>query len=395
VRRLLCALLACVLLSACAAQPAAPSAPAQSPPAVSAAAPQAQPIPEPEPEPEPEPLPPTPEEQAQAILDGMTREERLGQLFFVRYPGEDALAQKWAQEYHLGGYILFGREFKESNPDGVREKIAACQQESAVPMLIAVDEEGGSVVRASCYPAFRAERFPSPQKLFSKGGLEAVREDALEKSTFLKELGINVNLAPVADVSTDPGDFIYSRAFGQDAQATAEYVEIVVSAMEEMGMGSVLKHFPGYGNNLDTHTGIAMDKRPLDQFLKEDLLPFSAGAQAGAGGVLVSHNIVSCLDDTLPASLSPAAYTLLRQEVGFDGVAMTDDMDMKAVAQYAKDGSAAVLALAAGADMVLTSDPVGQLAQVRSALEEGSLTWDRVEQAALRVLTWKIKLGLL
>jgi len=394
-RELLCTLLACVLLGSCAAPAPDQSGPAQPQSSVSAPVPDPEPAPQPEPVPDPEPLPPTPEQQVQRLMEGMTLEQLAGQLFFVRYPGEDTLARNWAQEYHLGGYILFGRDFKDSTPDGVRQKIASCQQVSATPMLIAVDEEGGSVVRASYYPAFRSEKFPSPQKLFARGGLEAIREDALEKSTFLKELGINVNLAPVADVSTDPGDFIYSRAFGQDAQATADYVSVVVSAMEKMGMGSVLKHFPGYGNNLDTHTGIAIDRRPLEQFMKEDLLPFVSGAQAGAGGVLVSHNIVACLDATLPASLSPAAYDLLRREVGFDGVAMTDDMDMDAVAKYAQDGSAAVLALAAGADMVLTSDPEGQLERVFAALEDGTLSRERVEQAAGRVLMWKMELGLL
>jgi len=111
--------------------------------------------------------------------------------------------------------------------------------------------------------------------------------------------------------------------------------------------------------------------------------------------VLISHNIVTCLDARLPASLSPSAYALLRDWVWFDGVAMTDDMDMGAVEEYVENGSAVVHALAAGADMVLTSDPEGQIARVFSALEDGSLTWERVEQAAGRVLTWKIKLGLM
>ena len=251
------------------------------------------------------------------------------------------------------------------------------------------------MVRASRYPAFRSERFQSPQQIFARGGMDAIREDTAEKSTFLLDLGINVNLAPVVDLSTDPGNFIYDRAFGQGTQETADYAAAVVGIMGECGMGSVLKHFPGYGNNVDTHTGIAVDERPLEQFLSEDLLPFVSGAKAGAGGVLVSHNIVTCLDAELPASLSPAAYALLRETVEFDGVAMTDDMDMDAVAQYARDGSAAVLAVAAGADMVLTSQPETRIAQVFSALDEGRLTWERVEQAALRVIAWKIRLGLI
>ena len=390
------AALLALVLTGC-AQPPSPAADSVSPPentpppAVSVPAEEAPPVEEPELETEP----PTMQDQARTILEGMTREEVVGQLFFVRYPGDSGLAAQWAKDYHLGGYILFGRDFKEDTPDGVRAKIAASQAASSIPMLMGVDEEGGTVVRASYYPAFRAEKFQSPQKLFAQGGLEAIRADALEKSTFLKDLGINVNLAPVVDVSTDPDDFIYDRAFGQGAEETAEYAAVVVNAMKEQGMGSVLKHFPGYGNNVDTHTGIAYDTRPLEQFLTGDLLPFRSGGEAGAGAVLVSHNIVTCLDETLPASLSPAAYKLLREEAGFSGVAMTDDLDMAAVGEYVEDGSAVVQALSAGADMVLTSDPEHQIPLVFSALEEGTLTWSRVRYAALRVLTWKIELGLI
>ena len=325
----------------------------------------------------------------------MTDEEVVGQLFFVRYPGDDDLAAAWAQSFHLGGYILFGRDFKEDTPEGVREKIAACQAASTVPMLMGVDEEGGSVVRASRYPAFREKKFSSPQTLFAAGGLEAIQADAAEKSAFLLDLGLNVNLAPVCDVSTDPNDFIYDRTLGQDARATAEYIAAVVEVMSQEKMGSVLKHFPGYGNNVDTHTGIAQDERPLTQLQQEDLLPFHSGVEAGAGAVLVSHNIVTCLDSQLPASLSPAAYGLLRSEVGFEGVAMTDDLDMDAVKAYVQQGSAAAQAISAGADMVLTSDPESQIRQVLSALETGGLDWGRVREAALRVLCWKVELGLI
>lgn len=335
------------------------------------------------------------QEKAAAILDTLTREEILGQVFLVRSTGNRETAVRWAEEYHFGGYILFGQDFREETPDSVRDTIAAFQAASTVPMLVAVDEEGGTVVRASRYPAFREERFPSPQALFEQGGLEAVAADAREKSTFLKNLGINVNLAPVCDVSTDPAHFIYNRAFGRDAAATAEYVGTVVSAVTAQSVGSVLKHFPGYGGNVDTHTGIAVDQRPLDQFLQEDLLPFRSGIQAGAGGVMISHNIIACLDASLPASLSPAIYQLLRSEVGFEGVAITDDLDMAAVAAYVQEGNAVIRALSAGADMVILSDPQVQIPQVQQALQSGQLSWERLREGALRVLIWKLELGLI
>ena len=341
----------------------------------------------------PEPEPPTQEELLQAMVDTMTPEEKAGQLFWVRFPetGWDELAREW----HPGGFLLFGRDFKNRTPEELRTLLASLQETSPIPLLLGVDEEGGTVVRASYYPAFRAEKFRSPQALFAAGGLEAVRADALDKSAFLLDLGLNVNLAPVCDVSTDPADFIYARAFGQDAQATAEYADTVVSAMGEAGIGSVLKRFPGYGSNRDTHTGIAVDQRPLEQFRQSDFLPFQAGIDAGAGGVLVSHNIVTCLDPELPASLSPASYQVLREELGFEGVAMTDDLDMDAVQKYVEEGTAPVMALQAGADLVLTSDPQGGIPSVLEAVETGALTWDRLDQSVLRVLRWKLQLGLL
>ena len=392
-RGVLWALLLSFLLAGCAPAGAPAGEGSGQEPSQSAMAPAPEAGTSAQPQSAPEPEPPTQEELLQAMVDTMTPEEKAGQLFWVRFPetGWDELAREW----HPGGVLLVGRDVKHRTPEELRTLLASLQETSPIPLLLGVDEEGGTVVRASYYPAFRAEKFRSPQALFAAGGLEAVRADALDKSAFLLDLGLNVNLAPVCDVSTDPADFIYARAFGQDAQATAEYADTVVSAMGEAGIGSVLKHVPGYGSNRDTHTGIAVDQRPLEQFRQSDFLPFQAGIDAGAGGVLVSHNIVTCLDPELPASLSPASYQVLREELGFEGVAMTDDLDMDAVQKSVEHGTAPVLALQARADLVLTSDPQGGLPSVLEAVETGALTWDRLDQSVLRVLRWKLQLGLL
>ena len=349
-----------------------------------------------------EPEAPSWETEARALLADMTVEEKVGQLFFVRCP-EEAGAEKAAQ-YHLGGYILFGRDFRDSagswlTEDQVTETIAgyqaAARADTGIPLLIGVDEEGGTVVRASANPNLFPHRCLSPQDLYAQGGMEAVLSDAAAKNATLLQLGINVNFAPVADVSTDPGDFIYDRAFGQDAQATADYVAAVVEAMRETGIGTVLKHFPGYGNNVDTHTGIAVDQRPYDTFLDADFLPFSAGIAAGADSVLVSHNIVTAMDDTLPASLSPEVHRIAREELGFAGVLLTDDLAMDAVRSYAEDGSVAVLAVLAGNDMIVTTDFEEQIPLVVQAVEDGTIPESQIDQSVLRVLTWKHRLGLI
>lgn len=346
---------------------------------------------------EPEEPEPDPRETAvETALSGMTLAEKVGQLFFIRCPESGAAEDVSA--YHPGGVLLFTRDFQSGGDwltaEAVREKLASYQAASGVPLLIGVDEEGGSVARASRDPYLFDEKCRSPQALYAAGGLEAVRADAEEKSRTLLDCGINVNLAPVADVSTEAGDFIYDRAFGQDAPATAAYVAEVVEAMGRAGIGSVLKHFPGYGSNADTHTGAAVDERPYEQFLEEDFLPFRAGIGAGAGAVLVSHNTVTCMDPERPASLSPAVHEILRREFGFTGVAMTDDLAMDAAAA-AGDSSAAVLAVLAGNDMLISTNYREEIAQTLSAAEDGTIPAETVDSAVRRVLGWKYDLGLL
>ena len=350
--------------------------------------------------PDPEP---TPEELAAAeiedLLSSLTLEEKVGQLFFVRCPAESAVED--VSTYHLGGYVLFGRDFADKTADDVIQTIcsyqSASESDTGIPLLIGVDEEGGTVVRVSSNPNLRPSRYKSPQKLLSEGGTEALVADAADKDALLQALGINVNLAPVADVSTDPSDFMYDRTCGLDAAGTADCVSAMVAQMAADGMGSVLKHFPGYGDNVDTHTGIAVDQRSLESFEKSDFLPFSAGIAAGGGktAVLVSHNIMTAVDDSLPASLSPAVHDLLRDDLGFDDVVMTDDLAMEAVAAYAADGAVAVMALQAGNDLVITTDYRTQIPKVLEAVENGTLSMDTIDTACRRVLTWKQALGLL
>ena len=353
-------------------------------------------------QPAPPPEPTEEELAAQEIddlLSSLTTEEKVGQLFFVRCPADSAVEDVAA--YHLGGYLLFGRDFTDKTADDVIQTIRAYQTAAAadtgIPLLIGVDEEGGTVVRVSSNPHLRSAKYPSPQKLLSQGGTEALAENTAEKDALLHGLGINVNLAPVADVSTNSGDFIYDRTFGLDAEGTSDCVTAVVEQMAADGMGSVLKHFPGYGSNVDTHTGIAVDQRPLEQFESADFLPFSAGMAAGNGttAVLVSHNIMTAVDESLPASLSPAVHDLLRDELAFDGVVMTDDLAMDAVAAYSESGAVAVMALQAGNDLIITTDYRTQIPKVLEAVENGTLSPDTIDTACRRVLTWKQALGLL
>ena len=159
--------------------------------------------------------------------------------------------------------------------------------------------------------------------------------------------------------------------------------------MSEEHMGSVLKHFPGYGNNSDTHTGVAYDERPYETFVNSDFLPFQAGIDAGADMVLVSHNVVSCMDDQVPASISLPVHNILRNELGFDGVIITDDLVMEGVRQFAGDAEIAVRAVQAGNDMLCCTDFEVQV------VETGEITEERLNESVLRILKMKIKLGII
>lgn len=326
-----------------------------------------------------------------ALVDAMQVEEQAAQLFWVRCPESGGAAL--AETYSPAGYILFSRDFEGKTADAVRADIASYQKAASIPMLIGVDEEGGKVVRTSRF--LRDTPFRSPQQVYAQGGLDAIAADAHEKDAFLHALGINVNLSPVADVSTDPDDFIYPRTLGRDAAQTADFVRTAVCAMKADNMGAVLKHFPGYGPNADTHTGSATDERPAETFRTSDFLPFSAGIEAGAGAVLVSHNVVTAFDAERPTSLSPAVHALLREELGFDGVIVTDDLVMDAIRTAFGTEHAAVLAVQAGNDLLISSEFETQYAAVCEAVQKGELSAQTVRDAARRVLAWKADLGLI
>lgn len=343
----------------------------------------------------PETQPPAapPPDPIEALLESMTIEERVGQLFLARC--EDSTAVEDIVNYHLGGFVLFGGDFNGQTPESIREKLTNYQAAAKLPLLIAVDEEGGTVTRVSRYPAFREMPFPSPRSALKNWGMEGLLTVEEEKCQLLASLGINVNLGPVCDIAADPSAFMYERSLGQDAQTTSGFVSQVVSLMNEYRLGSVLKHFPGYGNNADTHTGIARDSRTLAELGGNDLLPFAAGIEAGCGAILVSHTIVEAMDPDTPASLSPAVHDYLRDRLGFTGVVLTDDLVMQAITDAYGAGEAAVLAVLAGNDLLCSTEYVVQYEAVLAAVLEGRISFDTLNNAVCHVLRWKMELGLL
>jgi len=228
----LCLILSVLLLSGCA--PAAPAIAAEEPTATATTA-------ETAPPPPPSTEPPDP---VLELLNSMSTGEKVGQLFLARYPGETALTDLNA--YHLGGYILFAEDFENQTPESISQCIAAYQVSADIPMLIAVDEEGGTVCRVSAYSAFRNTPFPSPRELYSVGGMDHVLGIEAEKAYLLSSLGINVNMATVCDIATVPGSFMYRRSLGQSPEETGSFAVGTMEMMAAFQVGTVIKHFPGY-----------------------------------------------------------------------------------------------------------------------------------------------------
>lgn len=331
-------------------------------------------------------------DEADKIISKMSLKEKVGQLFLVRFNEESVLDE--IENYYPAGYIFFAKDFENETKSSFSEKIRSYQSKSKNPLVIAVDEEGGIVTRVSRFSNFRDEKFLSPRQIYDIGGYDLLEKNEEEKAKLLLSLGINLNLAPVADVSVNENDYIYDRSFGYDANKTSEYVKKMVEFANEWGISSSLKHFPGYGSNLDTHTGVAIDNRSYETFITSDLLPFESGISANVPTILFSHNVVNCIDSQYPASLSLKMHKLLRDDLGFSGVIITDDLAMGAVKDYADSSSAATLAVNALNDLIITSDFKNMYNEVLTNIENEKIKKSTVNQAVKRVIAWKYAYGL-
>ena len=331
--------------------------------------------------------------QAEQIMKDMTIEEKVGQMFLVRYPDNGVINQ--IKNEAPGGYILFGKDFDNETKESILKELTENQQASKIGLIFGVDEEGGTVVRVSSHKAFRSSKFQSPQELWKKGQLPTILEDSKEKSELLKSIGLNMNLAPVVDVPTKTSSFIYKRSYGRGAEKTATYTSRLIQTMNEDNMISVMKHFPGYGDNADTHTGIAIDERPYSTFETSDFLPFESGIEAKGPCILVSHNIVKSMDENYPASLSENVHKILREDLNFSGIIITDDLSMEAVKTYAENGDVAVQAVLAGNDMLISSNFVEQKQEILKAIEENKIRENIINKAVRRILSMKIAYGII
>ena len=339
-------------------------------------------------------------EKAEQKLETLTIEEKIAQLFVIGKSTNTDYTE--LQKYQFGGYLFFKEFFNEKTEQQVKNKIEQYQKTSKIPLLMAVDEEGGIVVRISNNKNLSATPFKASSQIYNNGGFEAIKQDTINKSNFLNNLGINLNFAPVVDIANNPKDYMYSRSLQQDKDKTAIFAKTVIEASKGLGVSYTLKHFPGYGNNADTHIGSSIDKRTYEDIYNNDLEPFRAGIEAGAECVMVSHNIVTSIDDKNQASISSKVHTLLRDELNFKGIIITDALNMGAIRDENTIEDAIAKAITAGNDMIIlsidknTTDKDGSkityqrvINAVKNALNNKEIKQEIIDEAVTRILAWK------
>lgn len=326
-------------------------------------------------------------DHAEEILNKMSVKEKIGQVILARYPESPA---EQAEQYRFGGYTLYAKDLENETPASLAEKLSEINAASAVPMFFAADEEGGTVVRVSKYSAFAERPLPSVQKVLAEGGSIAAWTDEIADD--LRNAGINLDLAPVADVAESETDYIYSRTCGLGYTETGEVIAEIVKGLNSRGILSCLKHFPGYGSNVDTHTGIAFDSRTAESFENGDLIPFLYGIEAGAPMIMVNHNIIEAYDPDVPASLSPEVHKVLRG-LGFEGIIVTDDLGMDAISLYTDNPYSA--AFLAGNDLLCVSDGAACFDALYEAFQSGDITGERLNESVLRIIRAKLEYGII
>lgn len=350
---------------------------------------------------------PTPK-TARALLKSMSLEEKVHQLFIITPEALTGFSQvtqfgdkskEALQQHPVGGLIYFSQNLEDT--EQVTQMLADTQdyarELSGCGMFFAVDEEGGTVARVA--DSLGTTALEPMQSYGSRNDVGEAFGVGMTIGTEIGELGFNLDFAPVADVNLNEGNELGDRIFSDDPAVVAEMVDAVVSGLQSTGVAATLKHFPGLGaedGNAHTDDKIIID-RSIDQLRETEFVPFTSGIAAGADFVMVSHQVVTGVGDTLPACLSEIVCTeLLREELGFEGIIITDSFQMNTISGSYTSAEAAVMALEAGVDIILMPDNFPDaLNGVLEAIEEGRLTEERIDESVERILNEKKKLGIL
>jgi beta-N-acetylhexosaminidase len=339
---------------------------------------------------------PTRDERIRSFVDqrlaSMTLEQKIASLFMMHVPGSDPAAlQAYLVSDHPGGLLLLGDNVPGSS-DEAAALTAALPADDGLGTLIAIDEEGGVVARLG------ADTFAAADTLKGEP-VQATTDAFAQRAALLQSTGMTVNFGVIADVTADPSSFIYDRVLGTDAAAASERVTAAVDA-ENGKVFSTLKHFPGHGAAPgDSHTSLPVTDLPFEQWQAEDAPPFQAGIDAGAPIVMFGHLVYSAVDPA-PASLSAPWHRVLRDQLGFDGVAVTDDLLMleaSGVPEYADRTTNAIAAINAGNDLLLYNAQIDlptMTAAIVAAVQVGQVSPQTIDDAARRDLTLRRDLWL-
>lgn len=293
--------------------------------------------------------------------------------------------QEALNQYAVGGLIYFGKNILDE--EQITTMLSSTTSKSSYPIFLAVDEEGGDVSRVA-NSKVEVTKVDDMASIGAGGDASKAVEAGTTIGSYLKEIGFNVDFAPVADVAGE-GSALGNRSFGSDPQMVGEMVAGAVSGIEGKGVSACLKHFPGLGSTTeDTHDGRVEITKSLDEMRASDFVPFSAGIEAGADFVMVSHAAAPALDEeNIPSSLSKKVITdVLRGELGFEGVVITDALDMTAITEYYPPEEAAVMALEAGADMLLMPEDFEKAYNaVLAAVQDGTISEERINESLDRI----------
>lgn len=341
------------------------------------------------------------DEIVDACISEMSLEDKVAGLFIVTpeaLTGVDKAVRagdgtkEALEKYPVGGLIYFKQNIQSK--DQITQMLANTVSMSKYPIFLAVDEEGTKVARVA--DALGLEKVYSAADMGAAGDANNAYNTYKEIGTYLTEYGFNLNFAPVADVLTNPDNkAIGERSFGSDPAVVSAMVASSVMALEEVGVTACMKHFPGQGDaDGDTHKGLASSDRTLEEIKETELKPFAAGMEAGAQMIMVGHFTVPAIDeDNTPASLSKKVITdLLREEMGYNGVVITDALNMSAISEYYDSSQACIMALKAGADMVLMPEDFETAYEgVLAAVRDGTISEARINDSLRRVYRIKYK----
>lgn len=395
--RNLLALILLIVFTLTGCQTAAVPAPApEAAPTAAVPSPESTPTPALTPVPEPDPL----AEQ----LAAMTVEEKVGQLLIGGFEGTEIgdQATRLVQEYQVGGLILYGRNIAGAGQLVTLTNGLKALNGDGIPLFLSIDQEGGGVDRMP--PEVR--RTPGAYCVGQTGSVPAAQSYGDVLAAECAAFGLNLDFAPVLDVWSNPGNTVIGqRAFSADARTVAGLGPAAARRMMDQGVIPAVKHFPGHGDTaVDSHVGLPVVDKSPEELEETELIPFRAAIQsAGTDGqvpaVMVAHILLTQLDPERPASLSPAVVTgLLRDELGFAGAVLTDDLTMGAVTQSYGLGEAAVLAVEAGCDILLVCHGQDSVPAVRTALLEaaasGRITAERLDESVYRILRLKTEYAL-